>query len=1250
MVGLPFPNSAVDYREQSWDTGTPFSNGGGDIPIDPALSEPPLDPALMAESGVYGNIEVCVARVARRLSNFATRKWRNASRRVPHVCTLRVEGRADLPAPQTPQPPPPYPSYAYSRVQQYPQGPQGDPFAQPPPVYVPMEEPVEPVPLPAKPFKKRKRPPAREEECGFCHGNDSRNKNGDPELMVSCVDCGRSGHPSCMGLDNMGDAMRSYEWQCATCKSCSVCRRKGNEASMLICDFCDRGWHMSCFNPPFREPPEGRWHCPSCPRVGLPEPVPEGYPVADPLEIQEHPSQLPLRESSVASSSHQVLQSDAPEYPLTTDASEVEGDLAEPTPRRKTKLKKSRKGKEIAREGEADQDAGPSTPLPMIRRLRIRMSSPAPPPGEGDTPTIRLRVPPRGKGKAREDGVQEEPERGMFDDILSLEDRDVRDTSIRDADVQRFERSRVLAEERLLPRPPPPEPPETPVAGPSRPLRSSVHHATPATPAAGASSMSPAPSSATPGPHSMLPPNGLRIRRIRFGEYDIETWYDAPFPEEYAAIPDGRLWMCEYCLKYMKSRFSAGRHQTKCKVRHPPGDEIYRDGKVSIFEVDGRKNKIYCQNLCLLSKMFLDHKSLFYDVEPFLFYVMTETDDMGAHFVGYFSKEKLSMKNYNLSCIMTLPVRQRQGWGNLLIDFSYLLSKKEQRIGSPEKPLSALGAIGYRNYWTLSLMRYLQNAPPNPRLEDISVATSMTIEDIYNMLVHLGMISTQDSAHSPRPLPGQSIKFPKGRKNGIARKNLQRTQTHDDEKSKGPFVPPAKYRVQWDPEQVEQYLARWESKGYLKLKPEKLKWSPFILSRAKKTQDTDGITGAKSTEGASGDFLPYDTREATEAIDADSSGEAREPADKTRTPAFSLFDDDNVVVVRASAPRDSAPEDPADRSRARSPSAEPVETRRSKRKEASRVEVPALRRLRSRDSVSESTPLRRRVHTPRRDSSMLDRRNSARRSARGDSSATPQRRLNGSAHSETHSVDADAAFAAKLALEDDQPRRELRSRRPSTDQYNLKRPLSSLASTPRSASPKKRRRVDSSPEDTISTVMTPGTPSVRRTPRNNRAVLSNERPSERPSARQKPVVPSPPQRKSSRLTNGRSPTKPSVIARREEEEEDEVPQVIVQEPTEAPLANGATTDGDTAVDETKYEDVDTPATAATAASRHSVPSDDTMVGAELARNKLSPMVPTAGAVLQAVGVGIDGLDDEDADAEGEDDLDAEGEPDIDEML
>ncbi|KAJ6577410.1 acyl-CoA N-acyltransferase [Mycena capillaripes] len=407
-----------------------------------------------------------------------------------------------------------------------------------------------------------------------------------------------------------------------------------------------------------------------------------------------------------------------------------------------------------------------------------------------------------------------------------------------------------MAESKLGPPPPPrqrrtSEIPDTPTAGPSsRPLRSSFAQQSQIP----SPSASPAPSSAS-GALGLSRHNQdaatapLRISTIRFGQYDIKTWYNAPFPEEYANIPDGRLWICEFCLKYMKSRFGATRHRMKCKSRNPPGDEIYRDQTVSIFEVDGRKNKIYCQNLCLLSKMFLDHKSLFYDVEPFLFYVITEVDDFGARFVGYFSKEKRSPKDYNVSCIMTLPVRQRQGWGNLLIDFSYLLSKKERRLGSPEKPLSALGALGYKNYWTLALMRYLATAPDRPRLEDICVATSMTMEDVHATLIQQEMITVREMTPPRiRPSPGQSIKFPKGRKNGVARRHLQRTQTADKankadpEASKGPFVPPTQYEIRWDRDNVTEYLRNWESKGYLQLKPEKLQWSPYILAKTHKTE------------------------------------------------------------------------------------------------------------------------------------------------------------------------------------------------------------------------------------------------------------------------------------------------------------------------------------------------------------------------------------------------------------------------------
>ena len=73
-------------------------------------------------------------------------------------------------------------------------------------------------------------------------------------------------------------------------------------------------------------------------------------------------------------------------------------------------------------------------------------------------------------------------------------------------------------------------------------------------------------------------------------------------------------------------------------MRCPPGDEIYRRFDLSAFEVDGNRAKIYCQNLCLLAKLFLDHKTLYYDVESFHFYVLTVNDDAGCHLVGYFSK------------------------------------------------------------------------------------------------------------------------------------------------------------------------------------------------------------------------------------------------------------------------------------------------------------------------------------------------------------------------------------------------------------------------------------------------------------------------------------------------------------------------------------------------------------------------------------------------------------------------------------
>lgn len=166
-----------------------------------------------------------------------------------------------------------------------------------------------------------------------------------------------------------------------------------------------------------------------------------------------------------------------------------------------------------------------------------------------------------------------------------------------------------------------------------------------------------------------------------------------------------------------------------------------------MFEVDGKKQKIYCQNLCLLSKLFLDHKTLYYDVEPFLFYIMTECDSRGCHMVGYFSKEKNSPDDYNLACILTLPPYQRKGYGKLLISFAYELSKKEGKVGTPEKPLSDLGLLSFRSYWTQVLLEILRKHRGNLSIKDISQMTAIKTEDIVSTLQSLNLIKYWKGQH-----------------------------------------------------------------------------------------------------------------------------------------------------------------------------------------------------------------------------------------------------------------------------------------------------------------------------------------------------------------------------------------------------------------------------------------------------------------------------------------------------------------------
>ncbi|XP_068117716.1 histone acetyltransferase KAT5 isoform X1 [Hyperolius riggenbachi] len=235
------------------------------------------------------------------------------------------------------------------------------------------------------------------------------------------------------------------------------------------------------------------------------------------------------------------------------------------------------------------------------------------------------------------------------------------------------------------------------------------------------------------------------IECIELGRHRLKPWYFSPYPQELTVLPV--LYLCEFCLKYVKSLKCLQRHLTKCNLRHPPGNEIYRKGTISFFEIDGRKNKSYSQNLCLLAKCFLDHKTLYYDTDPFLFYIMTEYDSKGFHIVGYFSKEKESTEDYNVACILTLPPYQRRGYGKLLIEFSYELSKVEGKTGTPEKPLSDLGLLSYRSYWSQTILEILMELKtetgerPQITINEISEITSIKKEDVISTLQYLNLIN-----------------------------------------------------------------------------------------------------------------------------------------------------------------------------------------------------------------------------------------------------------------------------------------------------------------------------------------------------------------------------------------------------------------------------------------------------------------------------------------------------------------------------
>ncbi|ROT35809.1 hypothetical protein SODALDRAFT_328201 [Sodiomyces alkalinus F11] len=291
-----------------------------------------------------------------------------------------------------------------------------------------------------------------------------------------------------------------------------------------------------------------------------------------------------------------------------------------------------------------------------------------------------------------------------------------------------------------------------------------------------------------------------------------------------------RLYVCPYCFKYSKELVSWLGHVRFCERsgRMPPGRKIYTHprgrrsvlravpeikrgpgkrtnsgvrhveevvtdyGEWSVWEVDGEQDMLFCQNLSLFAKLFLDTKSVFFDVTNFNYFLLVytpppppvanpapgfpldsqvpaDTADAPPHrppqVVGFFSKEKMSWDNNNLACILVFPPWQRKGLGGLLMGVSYEMSRRERILGGPEKPISELGRKGYKRYWAGEIARWLLgvNGIASPMgdgseqnevvvdLNECSRGTWIALDDCLVTLREMGLVEDAGMGAAKRP-------------------------------------------------------------------------------------------------------------------------------------------------------------------------------------------------------------------------------------------------------------------------------------------------------------------------------------------------------------------------------------------------------------------------------------------------------------------------------------------------------------------
>jgi len=236
------------------------------------------------------------------------------------------------------------------------------------------------------------------------------------------------------------------------------------------------------------------------------------------------------------------------------------------------------------------------------------------------------------------------------------------------------------------------------------------------------------------------------ISHVRFSNNDKS--FRALYYSPYLCAHGGHLCLCPLCLSESCVR---------CKYStSPPGTEIYIDGNIRVFEIDGAVDEMYCQNLNLLGRLFIGSKTATFCAKPFRYYVLYDLIDGSYHFVGYFSKLKDDTLCYNLSCLLTYPAYEKKKAGWFLVDLSYELSKREGKVGSPEAPNAHAQKL-YTSFISHAICKQILTNQKEVCLDAMAYNAGIEYKDVVGVMSKLNKVSVKNG-NAVVKLPKEYVK------------------------------------------------------------------------------------------------------------------------------------------------------------------------------------------------------------------------------------------------------------------------------------------------------------------------------------------------------------------------------------------------------------------------------------------------------------------------------------------------------------